>query len=70
MTNIIKIASIAAIISLSLSTYSVIQQPVTAGNINPKIAQAPAPSEIKNLPRLTGKATVVIKVNNQPITID
>ena len=27
-------------------------------------------AEIKNLPRLTGKATVVIKVNNQPITIE
>ncbi|MBW4599283.1 MAG: peptidylprolyl isomerase [Calothrix sp. FI2-JRJ7] len=64
----IQVARIAAIITLSLTAYNVIQPPVTAGNI--EIAQAPAPSQIKNLPRLTGKATVVIKVNNQPITIE
>lgn len=68
MTKTIKIVGIAAIISLSLTAYNLIQQPVAAGNI--EIAQAPAASEIKNLPRLTGKATVVIKVNNQPITIE
>jgi peptidyl-prolyl cis-trans isomerase B (cyclophilin B) len=62
----IKLVTIATITALSF-TYS-IQQPVAAGNI--QIAQAPTPSQIKNLPRLNGKATVVIKVNNQPITIE
>lgn len=70
MPNTIQVVNIATIVTLSLTAYCVIQQPVTAGNINPKIAQAPALLEIKNLPRLTGKATVVIKVNNQPITIE
>jgi peptidyl-prolyl cis-trans isomerase B (cyclophilin B) len=62
-----KLISIAILITLSLAAYTLTPQPVAAGNIT--IAQAPS-SELKNLLRLNGKATVVITVKNKPITIE
>ncbi|MEA5569914.1 peptidylprolyl isomerase [Calothrix sp. UHCC 0171] len=73
----IRILSTVTFLALAATAYSWIQQPVSAGKIT-HIAQQPAPSgvnldinsEIKTIPRLLGKATVVVTVNKAPITIE
>lgn len=68
----IGLISVGILIALSIAAYSWSQPPVTAGQIKEQqyIAQSPSTTVIKNLPRLVGKATVVMKVNNAPITIE
>ncbi|PAX45776.1 peptidylprolyl isomerase [Brunnivagina elsteri] len=69
-SGLIPIATFFTLFTLATATYySWTQQPVSAGKTM-HLAQKTAPIDIKKLPQLVGKATVVMIVNKAPITIE
>jgi peptidyl-prolyl cis-trans isomerase B (cyclophilin B) len=69
--SLIRIATFFTSFTLATVAYSWTQQPVSADKTI-HLAQKPVPTsvDIKKLPRLVGKATVVMTVNKTPITIE
>ncbi len=72
-----QVAAAGSIIAMTVGVYSWIGQPVTATKASKtqtslRIAQQADTQalQLKNLPRLVGKATVVLKIKNAPITIE